>query len=118
MGSTQGNTPSKRNLSGKNIILRPTTLADLGFVLAAEASEENRRFILQWPREQHAAAIDSPTFAHRIVEDAATREIVGYAILLGLGGSHRSIEFRRIVIAMKGLGYGRAAICAIKEFAF
>jgi len=35
-----------------------------------------------------------------------------------LGGPHQSIEFRRLLIAAKAWGYGRAAIRAVKEFFF
>jgi hypothetical protein len=94
----------------QNVLLRPTTTADLECVLAAESAEENRRFILQWPRDRHIAAISSPAFAHRIVEDASSGEAVGYVILLGLDGAHRSIGFRRLVVTAKGRGYGRAAV--------
>lgn len=100
------------------VVLRPTKSADLDFVLAAESAPENRPFILQWPREQHETAIASPTFAHLIVEDAQGGKPVGYAILMGLGGPHRSIELRRLVITAKGGGYGRAAVRAIKRLAF
>ncbi|MCI0538920.1 MAG: GNAT family N-acetyltransferase [Verrucomicrobiales bacterium] len=101
-----------------DVILRPTTTADLDFVLAAESDPENRRFVLQWPREQHIAAIDSSAFAHRIVEDARSGQSVGYMILMGLNGPHRSIEFRRLIITAKGCGYGRGAVRAIKRLAF
>ena len=102
----------------KGVVLRPTTSDDLHFILAAESDPDNRRFVAQWPREQHAAAISSPAFAHRIVEDTSGKRAVGYAILLGLDGPHRSIEFRRLVVTEKGCGYGRAAVRAIKRMAF
>jgi RimJ/RimL family protein N-acetyltransferase len=101
-----------------HVRLRPTTTADLEFVLAAESAAENRAFILQWPRDQHIAAIESPASAHRIVEDVSSGEAVGYVILSGLDSIHRSIEFRRVVVTAKGRGYGRAAVRMIKTFAF
>lgn len=101
-----------------DVVLRPTTIADLDFVLAAEAAPDNRRFVLQWSREQHVTAIGSPNIAHRILEDPLKRQAVGYVILLGLEEPHRSIEFRRLVVTEKGRGYGRAAVRAIKRFAF
>jgi RimJ/RimL family protein N-acetyltransferase len=86
--------------------------------VAAESAAENRQFILQWPRDQHIAAIRSPACAHRIVEDASSGEAVGYVILFGLDDANRSIEFRRLVVTVKGRGYGRAAVRMIKKFAF
>jgi RimJ/RimL family protein N-acetyltransferase len=108
----------RRPLAVKNVLLRPTTTADLDFVLAAESAAENREFILPWPRDQHLAAINSTASAHRIVEDETSGQPVGYLILLGLGGIHRSIEFRRVVVTAKGCGYGRAAVRMVKTFAF
>ncbi len=110
-----------KTMSTKNepvVVLRITMLADLDFVLAAESAPENNRFVTQWSEQQHRAAIGSPDYAHRIIEDASTGLIVGYTILLGLTGKHRSIEFRRLVITHKGSGYGRAAVRAIKRLAF
>jgi RimJ/RimL family protein N-acetyltransferase/quercetin dioxygenase-like cupin family protein len=101
-----------------DVILRPTTMTDLDFVLAAESAPENRRFVRVWPREQHATAMSSPMYAHRIVADASSGKAVGYVILMGLGEPHHSIEFRRLVITDKGHGYGRAAVRAIKQLAF
>ena len=101
----------------QNVVLRPTTSADLEFVLAAESDEDNRRYILQWPRDQHITAISSPVSAHRIVEDKSSGEAVGY-VILGLDRIHRSIEFRRVVITAKQRGYGRAAVRMVKKFAF
>jgi diamine N-acetyltransferase len=102
----------------REVVLRPTTLTDLDFVLAAESAPDNCPFVLQWPREQHLAAINSPGVAHRILEDKVTGQAVGYFILMGLGEPHRSIEFRRLVVTQKGCGYGRAAVRAIKRLAF
>jgi diamine N-acetyltransferase len=102
----------------RDVILRSTTTSDLDFVLAAESDAENRAFVLTWTRDQHATAIGSPGFAHRIVADASSGQSVGYVILLGLDGLHRAIEFRRLVITAKGCGYGRAAVRAIKRLAF
>jgi hypothetical protein len=36
--------------------LRPTTTADLGFVIATEQKRENSLFVQQWTRQQHADA--------------------------------------------------------------
>jgi diamine N-acetyltransferase len=102
----------------QNVLLRPTTPADLGFVLEAESAAENRPFVLQWSREQHLAALSSPACAHRIVQDALSGEIVGYVILFGLDDTNRRIEFRRVVVTAKGRGYGRAAVNMVKKFAF
>jgi len=59
------------------VILRNTDTTDLDYVLAAEQSEENRRFVIPRKREEHNRSLNNPNCAHLIVE-AETR--VGYVI--------------------------------------
>jgi diamine N-acetyltransferase len=99
------------------IRLRPTTDADLDFVVKAESDPDTRPFILPWPRHRHALALADPDIAHRIAEDEA-QSSVGFVILGGLTNAHASIEFRRIVVVRKGKGYGRAIVRAVRELAF
>ena len=101
-----------------DIELRRTTPNDLPYVLAAEGDEENRRFVAVWPEAQHRAALDDPHMAHLIIASKPQSQPVGFVILAGLQGEHRSIECMRIVVTEKGKGYGRAAVRAIKRYAF
>jgi RimJ/RimL family protein N-acetyltransferase len=43
---------------------------------------------------------------------------VGFVLLAGLESEHGSVEFRRIDVAEKGRGFGRAAVEAVKTFCF
>src|SRR5262245_52277548 len=101
-----------------SVILRPTRPEDLDFVLDAERDPENARFILPWTREQHARTLADPDVAHHIIEFGSPRDRVGFVLLLGLTSPHGSLEFRRIVVTAKGRGLGRAAVRAVKHFAF
>jgi diamine N-acetyltransferase len=56
--------------------------------------------------------------AHLIIASNPKSQPLGFVILAGLQGEHRSIEFLRIVVTDKGKGYGRAAVRAIKRHAF
>lgn len=98
--------------------LRPTTPADVDFVLGAEADPDNAGFILRWRREDHLGAIEDETRAHWMVEDAADGDAVGYVILSALGSPHQSIEFNRITIVRKGEGYGRETLRLVKRVMF
>ncbi len=80
--------------------------------------EENRRFIAVWPEEKHRAALDDPNIAHLIIASQPQSPPIGFVILAGVQGEHRSIEFMRIVVTEKGQGYGRVAVRAIKRHAF
>ena len=97
--------------------LRPTTSADLDFVVAAETDPNNRPFIVPWPRERHAASLDDPDLAHQMLVDDSLGP-VGFIILGGLHDAHEVIEFRRIVITWKRRGFGRTAVRLVKRFAF
>jgi diamine N-acetyltransferase len=101
-----------------DIELRRTAANDLPYVLSAEGDEDSRRFIAVWPEEQHRAALNDPNIEHWIIASKPQSQPIGFAILAGLQGEHRSIEFMRIVVTDKGKGYGRAAVRAIKRHAF
>lgn len=89
------------------ITLRKTQTADHGYVVAAERNEDNAPFIIPWTREQHNQALNDLNCAHLIAE-AEVR--VGFIILFGLLDPNKSIEFRRIVMTLKGHGYGTATV--------
>lgn len=105
-------------IENKIIRFRPTTEADLDYVLAAENGVENSGYIFQWPRETHVSSFANPDFAHLVIEDLQSAKPVGYLILSGLQSSHHSAEFMRFVITEKGQGYGKAAMELVKKLAF
>lgn len=98
--------------------LRPTIVRDLDFVLAAERSAENRDLVGQWSLAQHQSALSDLDIKHLIVEDAHTQRALGYIILAGITSPNESIEFRRIVVAEKGRGYGKQALRLVKQLVF
>ena len=100
------------------IELRRTTENDLPYVLSAEGDDDSSRFIAVWPEEKHRAALDDTNIAHLIIAFKPHSQPIGFVILAGVQGEHRSIEFMRIVVTDKGKGYGRAAVRAIKRHAF
>jgi diamine N-acetyltransferase len=115
------------------ISLRPTTEADLEYVVAAERDAGNAPYIRQWSLEEHRAALRHPDVGHLVVEStaggvlagggawrpaAARPEPVGYVILLGLSNPHLGVEFKRLVVTRKGAGFGRAAVREVTRWAF
>ncbi|MEP6622207.1 MAG: N-acetyltransferase [bacterium] len=97
--------------------LRPTTDADLDFVVKAESDPGTRSFIVAWPRHRHVLALHDADIAHCIAEDETQRP-VGFVIVAGVTNSDSSIEFRRIVVVDTGRGYGRSIVRIVKELAF
>ncbi len=105
-------------LKAADIALRLTVEKDLETVLRLEGDDANAGFIRQWSPEKHEQAIRDPNLAHLIAERICDHKIIGYIILVGLEDSDNSIEFKRIVIGHKGMGYGRQAVQLIKKYAF
>lgn len=97
--------------------LRPTTQADLDFVLALERDPQNLPFITPWERVQHDAAVRFPEFRHFIVENEAG-QACGFLIFLGCQNPHQSVELKRMVVRDKSQGIGRAAVRLAKKLAF
>jgi diamine N-acetyltransferase len=100
------------------IRLRPTLASDIAYVLSLEQDAENLPFITPWERTQHEASIRFPDMRHFIIEGGAGLEPVGFLILIGCRNPHQSIELKRMVIAAKGQGLGRAALRVAKRVVF
>ena len=106
------------NIASDKILLRPTEVSDLSFVMKEEAAPANSSFVGQWSRERHIEALEDEDIKHLIIEDKKSRDVVGYIINAGFKDDNLSIELRRIVITEKGKGFGREAIRIIKELSF
>jgi diamine N-acetyltransferase len=104
---------------------RPTTDADLDWVVRLEHDPVNEPFITRWPRARHAAALQEPATRHLVIAEAGAERSgagedrrLGYIILRGVGEPDRSVELLRIVVAEPGRGIGRAALRLVKQLAF
>jgi diamine N-acetyltransferase len=100
------------------IRLRPTMLSDLDFVVSVERDARNLPFITPWEQTQHEGALRFPDSRHFIVEAGADGQRAGVVILQGCRNPHRSVELKRIVLQVKGQGYGRACVRLLKAMAF
>ena len=99
--------------------LQPTAEQDLDFVIAAEADTDVRPWILPWSRERHREALAAPDLAHLLAVDERSARALGFVILAGLEDrENRCIEFRRLVIAERGRGLGRAVIGSVCELVY
>lgn len=102
--------------AGYGIAFVPTTAADLAYVLAVERHPDNAPYIGQWSQAEHQAAIDSPNDRHWLIR--AADQTVGYLIASGVGSPHNILNLTRLVVTVKGQGYGRAALRLLKHYAF
>ena len=99
-----------------SIELRPTVPSDLAAVLKIEGDPEVSPWITCWPLERHLAALTSPDEAHLSVFSA--NRLAGFVLLAGLDSPDRVIELRRIAVADRGGGIGRAALTQTLDLAF
>ena len=99
------------------VVLRPTTPADLDFVIALERDAENARFIGQWSHDEHRAALSRPDREHWIVaNDDAER--LGYIIVYDVRAAGHGVYVKRIVVDRKSSGVGRRALGMLLAHAF
>lgn len=98
--------------------LRPTRQADLDFVHSLEHDPQTLPFITPWEPVQHDAAIRFPDFRHYIIEAGESQAPCGFLIFIGCENRHQSVELKRMVVASRGAGIGRAAVRQAKKLAF
>ena len=91
-----------------NLELKLTSPKDLAEIITIESDPENMTFIGAYSFERHQQVIDNKDELH--LTFAANERLIGYAILMGLENPNNAIELKRITIAEKGKGYGRAAL--------
>lgn len=97
--------------------LRPTTPGDLGFVTALERHADNNRFIGQWSDDEHLAAIARRDGReHWIIERDG--ECAGYLIIFDGRGEGTGLYVKRLLVADKEKGTGKAALAAFLDDAF
>jgi RimJ/RimL family protein N-acetyltransferase len=101
------------------VVCRPTTPADLEFVIATERADDSADFVLQWSLDQHLAALGDASIAHWILEtEGVDRRAIGFVIMAGVDRPGGTVEFKRIVVREKGAGLGREAVRLVKREVF
>ena len=87
--------------------------ADLPLFLRMEQEVGTSEYIIPYGPEDHRSRYADPQVIYlRIVADG---ELAGFFILV-MDPDQRSIEFRRIVVANKGLGIGQRAVDAMEAY--
>lgn len=101
-----------------SVRLRPTRPDDLEFVLALEQHPDNSPWVGSWTRQQHLTAISAAGREHWIITAGPDYRRVGYLIVLDLQPVGRGLHIKRMVVADKGQGIGRAALRLYARHAF
>jgi len=76
-----------------------------------------RDFVGQWSEERHLRTLASED-ARYFVSESAPGELQAYTILRGIGEASRSIELKRVVVAVPGRGLGRRILKELMRIAF
>jgi RimJ/RimL family protein N-acetyltransferase len=99
-----------------SLVLRSTHKTDLPFVFKTEQKASRDGFVGLESLADHEKFLADEDIRHLIIE--TERRPVGYVILAGLKDVHENIELKRIVVAEKGMGFGRKAVQMVKKMAF
>jgi RimJ/RimL family protein N-acetyltransferase len=97
--------------------IRDASAADIPAILRLEHHREFHTLIGTWPEAKHAKTLADEDSAYLVVEDEA-KEVLGYAILLGVTNSDKSIELKRVVISAPGQGHGKQLLHFIANRVF
>lgn len=103
-------------LESENFIIRKTQITEIDRVLQIE--KDNSEFLCPYSKERHVKSLSDPDELDAVIVRKEDNRIIGGIILAGLKNENNVVEFRRIVLAEKGQGYGRACIKLIKKFCF
>jgi RimJ/RimL family protein N-acetyltransferase len=90
-----------------SVRLRPATLDDIAFCMAAERDPEARPFISNSDESGHRALVQSDERDYLIVESAGER--AGFLIFTAVD-ENGTIELARLVIATRGAGLARQVL--------
>ncbi len=103
-------------LSGNKISLKKTVAGDIHRIIALEA--ENNQFVSEYSSEKHLDLLGDLNCMHLSIIRNDNKLLVGLALLFGVNDKDKVLEFRRIAIHEKGMGFGREAIQIIKRICF
>ncbi|WP_028596540.1 GNAT family N-acetyltransferase [Paenibacillus assamensis] len=104
-------------LTSELLNIRRTELADLAFVIDIESDSTNTPFIGKWTVEQHTTALMDEDVLYVMLEDKQGNP-VGYMIITGLLNPNKSVCIERIVVLVKGCGYGKEAMKRMVQWLF
>ena len=103
-------------LSGEKIKLTNTISSDIDTII--EFENLNQPFVHQYSRKKHITLLRDNDCLHLSIKRLDNDKFIGHMIIFGLCNHNEVLEFRRITINEKGLGFGREAIKLIKQLCF
>lgn len=104
--------------TGERLRFRQAIAADLDYIMQVEYRPENAKFVIPYTRAVHSLTLDTVGAVHLVIETLDGREKVGFLMIAGLDNPSREIEFTRIILDVKGRGYGKETLRMLKSWAF
>lgn len=104
------------NLEGNFIKIVNTEIDDIDKIIEFEKS--NQEFVHSYPKEHHISLCNDNDCLHLSIKRIDNEKIIGHLILFGAESVNKVLEFRRITIDEKGMGYGREVIRLLKFLCF
>lgn len=103
---------------GGRIRFRQATEADLDYIIMVEFAPENAQYVIPYAREQHQETLHTSGAKHIVIETADGEQRIGFLMIAGLDNPFKEIEFTRIIMDIKGKGYGRESLRLLQAWAF
>lgn len=97
---------------------RQAEIADIDYIMQVEYIPENAKFVIPYPKEQHLETLNTKDAVHLIIETADGSQKVGFLMIAGLDNPFKEVEWTRIIIDVKGKGYGKETLRMLKSWAF
>ena len=104
------------DIKGEKIRLISTIPSDIDKIIEFENS--NKLFVCQYSKDKHIALLNDKDCLHLSIKRLDNDKLIGHMILFGLSNNNKVLEFRRITINEKGLGFGREAVKLLKRLCF
>jgi len=104
------------NISGDKIKLINTVLSDIDKII--EFEKLNAQYVHQYSKDKHITLLNDNDCLHLSIKRLDNDELIGHMIIFGLSNHNKVLEFRRLTINEKGLGFGRDAIRLLKKLCF
>lgn len=103
-------------MKGNKIKLIESISSDIEKIMELECA--NKEFVHHYSKEKHIALLKDKNCLHLSIRNRHNDKLIGHMILFGLDGDKNILEFRRLTINDKGLGFGREAIKLLKKLCF
>ncbi len=103
--------------TGTKLRFRQAVPADMDYIMEVEYLPENAKYVIPYAQEVHLATLDTKGAVHLIIE-TLDGSPVGFLMIAGLDNPSKEIEFTRIILAVKGQGYGQETLSMLKSWAF